>query len=71
MYLTCVVIGTLCLSFCRQLALNFVVSAAYAILHALLLFVHVVTMFVAVNSSDQVRVAADNTLHGYVFGLYA
>lgn len=38
----------------RQLALNFVVSAGYGILHALLLFVHVVTMFVAVNSSDQV-----------------
>jgi hypothetical protein len=40
---------------CRHLAVNFLVATVYVIVHALLLFMHVVTLFVAVNSADQVR----------------
>lgn len=32
------------------------VACAYVVGHAVLLFMHVVTLFVAVNSSDQVRI---------------
>jgi hypothetical protein len=36
------------------MARNFVVAACYVLAHSLLLFTHVVTLFVAVNSADQV-----------------
>jgi len=39
----------------RHLLVNFLVALVYVIIHSFLLFVHVVTLFVAVNSTDQVR----------------
>ncbi|EWM28448.1 tapt1 protein [Nannochloropsis gaditana] len=37
----------------RHLTTNFLVAVAYVLAHAVLLFVHVITLFVAVNSADQ------------------
>ena len=37
----------------RHLTTNFLVATCYVLAHAILLFIHIVTLFVAVNSADQ------------------